>query len=131
MKQKRKNILLIAGMLLVLLVGILVYGVYTQEQIYQESTENLLSTYGQSAKTFTMFAQRNWNILNDWESYLSALVEKGEQDGRTFTRVVQLDRAQRQQELARLTGGASISATMLESAGELLDQADKFKKTLA
>lgn len=55
-------------------------------------------------------------------------VEKGEQDGRTFTRVVQLDRAQRQQELARLTGGASISATMLESAGELLDQADKFKK---
>ena len=36
-----------------------------------------------------------------------------------------------QQELARLTGGASISATMLESAGELLDQADKFKKTLA
>ena len=58
-------------------------------------------------------------------------VEKGEQDGRTFTRVVQLDRAQRQQELARLTGGTSISATMLESAGELLDQADKFKKTLA
>lgn len=58
-------------------------------------------------------------------------VEKGEQDGRTFTRVVQLDRAQRQHELARLTGGASISATMLESAGELLDQADKFKKTLA
>ena len=58
-------------------------------------------------------------------------VEKGEQDGRTFTRVVQLDRAQRQQELARLTGGASISATMLESAGELLDQAEKFKKTLA
>ena len=58
-------------------------------------------------------------------------VEKGEQDGRTFTRVVQLDRAQRQQELARLTGGASISATMLESAEELLDQADKFKKTLA
>ena len=80
MKKKRKNILLIAGMLLALLVGILVYGDYTQKQIYQESTANLLSTYGQSAKTFTMFAQRNWNILNDWESYLSALVEKGEQE---------------------------------------------------
>lgn len=80
MKQKRKNILLIAGMLLALLVGILVYTDYTQKQIYQESTENLLSTYGQSAKTFAMFAQRNWNILNDWESYLSALVEKGEQE---------------------------------------------------
>ncbi len=81
MMKKRKNILLIAGMLLVLLVGILVYGVYTQEQIYQESTENLLSTYGQSAKTFTMFAQRNWNILTDWDSYLCALAERGEQEG--------------------------------------------------
>ena len=80
MKQKRKNILLIAGMLLALLVGILIYSGYAQKQIYQESTANLLSTYGQSAKTFTMFAQRNWNILNDWESYLSALVEKGEQE---------------------------------------------------
>ena len=70
MKNKRKNILLIAGMLLALLVGILAYSAYTQKQIYQESTANLLSTYGQSAKTFTMFAQRNWNILNDWDSYL-------------------------------------------------------------
>ena len=61
----------------------------------------------------------------------SLSVEKGEQGGRTFTRVVQMDRARRQQELARLTGGASISATMLEGAGELLDQAEKFKKTLA
>lgn len=73
MKQKQKNILLIAGMLLVLLVGILAYSAYTQKQIYQESTANLLSTYGQSAKTFTMFAQRNWNILNDWDSYLGTL----------------------------------------------------------
>lgn len=56
MKKKRKNILLIAGMLLALLVGILAYSAYTQKQIYQESTANLLSTYGQSAKTFTMFA---------------------------------------------------------------------------
>ena len=81
MKKKRKNILLIAGMLLALLVGILVYTDYTQEQIYQESTANLLSTYGQSAKTFTMFAQRNWNILNDWDSYLGTLAELGEQEG--------------------------------------------------
>lgn len=73
MKNKRKNILLIAGMLLALLVGILAYSAYTQKQIYQESTANLLSTYGQSAKTFTMFAQRNWNILNDWDSYLGTL----------------------------------------------------------
>ena len=81
MKKKRINILLIAGMLLALLVGILAYSAYTQKQIYQESTANLLSTYGQSAKTFTMFAQRNWNILNDWDSYLGTLAELGEQEG--------------------------------------------------
>ena len=81
MKKKQKNILLIAGMLLALLVGILVYTDDTQEQIYQESTANLLSTYGQSAKTFTMFAQRNWNILTDWDSYLGTLAERGEQEG--------------------------------------------------
>ena len=68
---------------------------------------------------------------HDAVKHMSFSVEKGEQGGRTFTRVVQLDRAQRQQELARLTGGSSISATMLEGAGELLDQAEKFKKTLA
>ena len=81
MKKKRINILLIAGMLLALLVGILIYSAYTQKQIYQESTANLLSTYGQSAKTFTMFAQRNWNILTDWDSYLGTLAELGEQEG--------------------------------------------------
>ena len=35
MMKKRKNILLIAGMLLALLVGILVYTDYTQKQVYQ------------------------------------------------------------------------------------------------
>lgn len=79
MKQKHKNILLTAGILLVMLVSIFGYSFYTQQQIYQESTANLLSTYGQSAKTFTMFAQRNWNILTDWDGYLSGLVEHGQQ----------------------------------------------------
>ena len=68
-------------MLLVMLVSIFVYSFYTQKQIYQESTANLLSTYGQSAKTFTMFAQRNWNILTDWDGYLGTLAERGEQEG--------------------------------------------------
>ena len=57
-------------------------------------------------------------------------VEKGEQDGRTFTRVVCMDREQRKAELARLTGGAKITEALLRSAGELLDEADSYKKTL-
>ena len=58
-------------------------------------------------------------------------VEKGEAEGRTFTAVEVLDESRRREELARLTGGASITATMLESAGELLRAAEQFKKSLS
>lgn len=57
-------------------------------------------------------------------------VEKGEENGRTLTKVTELDRAARARELARLTGGESVSETMLRGAEELLDGAEAFKKTL-
>ena len=53
-------------------------------------------------------------------------VEKGEQDGRTYTRVDRLDRPRRREELARLSGG-DVSAVMLDGAEELLAAAEKFK----
>ncbi|MBQ9647590.1 MAG: DNA repair protein RecN [Oscillospiraceae bacterium] len=58
-------------------------------------------------------------------------VEKGEENGRTLTKVTELDHAARAKELARLTGGESISETMLRGAEELLDGAEAYKKTLA
>ena len=58
-------------------------------------------------------------------------VEKGVLSGRTFTRVQELTRDQRREELARLTGGEQITQTMLEGAEELLSAADAYKKTLA
>ena len=76
MKQQRKNILLGAGLILVMLLSIAAYSSYTQRQIYHESTQNLLSTYGQVSKTFTMFAQRNWNILEIWSEDLVQLAEE-------------------------------------------------------
>lgn len=57
-------------------------------------------------------------------------VEKGEENGRTLTRVTELDRAARSKELARLTGGESVSETMLRGAEELLDAAERFKRQL-
>ena len=57
-------------------------------------------------------------------------VEKGEQNGRTYTAVQQLDREQRRQELARLTGGSHVSQTMLDGAEELLAEAEKFRDSL-
>ncbi|MGN0986048.1 MAG: DNA repair protein RecN [Candidatus Enterenecus sp.] len=55
-------------------------------------------------------------------------VEKGERDGRTFTVVERLNRAQRRQELARLSGGAAVTETMLAGAEELLTAAEQFKR---
>ena len=53
-------------------------------------------------------------------------VEKGEADGRTFTRVERLDRPLRREELARLSGGQA-TAVMLEGAEELLATAQDYK----
>ena len=54
-------------------------------------------------------------------------VEKGERGGRTYTRVVLLDREQRKAELARITGGSKVTDALLESAGELLDEAERYR----
>ncbi len=53
-------------------------------------------------------------------------VEKGERDGRTYTRVTRLERSRRKEELARLSGGA-VTETMLSGAEELLGSAEKYK----
>ena len=57
-------------------------------------------------------------------------VEKGEKNGRTYTAVQRLDREQRRQELARLTGGSHVSRTMLDGAEELLAEAEKFRDSI-
>lgn len=57
-------------------------------------------------------------------------VEKGEENGRTFTRVLRLDRAQRCEELSRLTGGGAATETQLRGAEELLSAAEQFKSAI-
>lgn len=57
-------------------------------------------------------------------------VEKGEREGRTYTSVEELDREQRCRELARLTGGAHITAAMLAGAEELIASAEQYKAAL-
>ena len=57
-------------------------------------------------------------------------VQKGESGGRTFTSVVLLDREQRKAELARITGGSKVTDALLESAGELLDEAERYRAEL-
>ncbi len=57
-------------------------------------------------------------------------VEKGEEQGRTYTRIHCLDRQQREAELARITGGARITDALLQSAGEMLDAAQVYRNAL-
>ncbi len=59
------------------------------------------------------------------------VVSKGEQNGRTYTQVVCMDREQRKAELARITGGSRVTDALLESAGELLDAAEEYRNSLS
>lgn len=70
MKRSKEKITLSILLAAVLVVGIVGYMIYVQRQFYTESTKNLLETYEQVDKTFTMFAQRNWNVLSEWGSNL-------------------------------------------------------------
>lgn len=53
------------------------------------------------------------------------LIEKQEEDSRTFTRVHTLDTGGRTQELARIIGGAQVTRLTLDSAREMLELAGK------
>ena len=57
-------------------------------------------------------------------------VEKGERKGRTYTRVLRLDRERRKEELARLTGGQRVTSALLAGAEELLDAASEYRAGL-
>lgn len=57
-------------------------------------------------------------------------VEKGENKGRTYTRVLRLDHEMRKRELARLTGGERMTAAMLAGAEELLAGAEEYKNSI-
>ena len=57
------------------------------------------------------------------------LIEKNERNGRTYTRVKELDRDGRCLELARMHGGDNVSELTLASAEEQLKAADNYKLT--
>lgn len=58
------------------------------------------------------------------------LVEKQEENGRTYTRIRPLDEEGRRRELARLQSGELVTESVLAGAGELLEQAKRFRDGL-
>lgn len=76
MRKKWKYFLISAALLAIIFVSIERYDNYIGQKFYQESTQGLLATYEQLDKTFMMFAQRNWNALEDWCNYLNYRAEE-------------------------------------------------------
>ena len=57
-------------------------------------------------------------------------VEKGERNGRTYTRVTELDDEGRARELGRITGGDRLTPAQLSGARELLAQAAAYRNSI-
>ena len=55
-------------------------------------------------------------------------VEKGERNGRTYTKVERLSKKGREEELSRLIGGAQVSEALRRSAAELLEHAQEYRE---
>lgn len=70
MKKRPSIVLLTALLAVVFAAGIGVYSSYIGMKIYQESSAHLLESFSQISKTFTLFVQRNWTVLGQWDSLL-------------------------------------------------------------
>lgn len=69
--KKRPSIAMLTALLAVVFAaGIGVYSSYIGMKIYQESSNNLFESFSQISKTFTLFVQRNWTVLRQWDGLL-------------------------------------------------------------
>lgn len=75
---KKKERWTAAALLLAMVVvtGLCWYVLYIRQQFYDEGTRNLLETYEQVDKAFTIFSRSNWNMLNEWGKSLQAANEE-------------------------------------------------------
>ena len=80
MKKRSRIALLTALLAIVFAAGIGVYSNYIGMQIYQESSNHLLESYAQISKTFTLFVQRNWAVLRQWDSLMKNAQENADVD---------------------------------------------------
>ena len=79
--KKRSSIALLTALLaIVFAAGIGVYSNYIGMQIYEESSNHLLESYAQISKTFTLFVQRNWVVLSQWDSLMKNVQEDADID---------------------------------------------------
>ena len=73
-KKNIRTIVITCALLGIIIFSIHSYNVYMSRQIYNEGTSNVKASYSQVNQTFNMFAQRNWNVLSDWNVYLTKIL---------------------------------------------------------
>lgn len=88
-ESKLKNYLLLSFVLTAfLMAAAFAYRKYIKHVIYEGNAEQLLAAYAQTNQTFTVFTNRNWSVLADWEASLQdiSLSEDPESRWQEFAR---------------------------------------------
>ena len=80
MKKRPSFTLLTVLLAMVFAAGIGVYSSYIGMKIYQESSDHLLESFSQISETFTLFVQRNWVVLSQWDSLMKNAQEDADID---------------------------------------------------
>ena len=70
MKKRTPLYLVILGAFVMLFVGIMQYCYSSRVVMQRENVSHLQESYAQMARTFSLFAQRNWKLLEEWDSEL-------------------------------------------------------------
>ena len=72
--NKSKRIVPLSLLLLVIMtLAAVAFHTYIHHAIYEGNAQQLLTTYAQTNQTFTLFTQRNWSALSDWDDYLQSI----------------------------------------------------------
>ncbi len=71
-KSNRATILSLLFLVFMTLAAV-AFHTYIHHEIYVGNAQQLLATYAQTNQTFTLFTQRNWSALTDWDDYLQGI----------------------------------------------------------
>lgn len=78
MKQRHSKYMISLSLMLVMILSAVGYGVFVQNEIEQVGTQGVLETYEQVNKSFLLFSERNWNVLQEWGRQLSLATSESE-----------------------------------------------------
>ncbi len=76
--NKKKKIISIISIIVFLFVCFFSYQQYIQKTFYDIGSETMLSTYEQIDNSFSLFTQRNWNLLSAWDTYMASIDKSDE-----------------------------------------------------